>query len=310
MEASDFLIGGCAAMGAICFTNPLEVIKTRIQLQGELAARGTYCEPYKGIFHAFSTVIRCDGWLALKKGLVPALHYQFILNSVRLGIYKMAMNNKWMHDKNGDVSFFYGLLWGATGGVSGSFCASPFFMVKIQLQSRANDNIAVGHQHQHSGMINAFRNILKQQGFFGLWRGATGVLPRVAIGSSTQIATFGKTKEILRDYDIVTQSTFNSLCAAFIAGTVVAVAITPPDVVSTRLYNQEVDTYGKGVLYKGWLDCISKIFRTEGIRGLYKGFWANYLRQAPHSTLLLLFFDILITARDKYRTFTATTKRT
>ncbi|CAD7014916.1 unnamed protein product [Ceratitis capitata] len=139
-------------------------------------------------------------------------------------------------------------------------------------------------------MSNAFRNILKQSGFFGLWRGATGVLPRVAIGSSTQIATFGKTKAILSDYNLVIQPTLNSFCAAFAAGTVVAVAITPPDVISTRLYNQGMDVDDKGVLYKGWLDCAYKTFSIEGIPGLYKGFWANYLRQAPHSTLIAIHF--------------------
>lgn len=271
-------------------------------MQGELAARGSYVEPYRGVFNALITVIRNDGWLALEKGLVPALYFQFILNSVRLGVYQTAMNNKWMHNRNGDVSFFRGMLWGATGGVAGSFCASPFYMVKIQFQARSKSKIAVGYQHQHSGFINAFGNILKESGFFGLWRGATGMLPRVAIGSSTQIATFGKTKAMLRDYEIVRQPMLNTLTAAFGAGSVVAFAITPPDVISTRLYNQGIDSFGKGILYKGWCDCAHKVFRYEGIRGLYKGFWANYLRQAPHSTLLLLFFDLLIAARDKYQT--------
>lgn len=301
MDISDFMVGGFAAMGAICFTNPLEVIKTRLQLQGELVARGSYVEPYKGIFDALITVIRCDGWSALEKGLVPALHFQFILNSVRLGVYKTAMNNKWMHNRNGDVSFFRGMLWGAAGGVTGSFCASPFYMVKIQLQARSNSKIAVGYQHQHTGFINAFRNILKESGFFGLWRGATGILPRVAIGSSTQIATFSKAKSMLREYEIVTQPILNTLTAAFGAGSVVALAITPPDVISTRLYNQGTDSFGKGILYKGWWDCAHKVFRFEGLQGLYKGFWANYLRQAPHSTLVLLFFDLLISARNKYQ---------
>lgn len=61
----------------------LKVIKTRIQLQGELAARGTYVEPYRGIVHAFATVAKNDGLAGLQKGLVPALYFQFIINSFR-----------------------------------------------------------------------------------------------------------------------------------------------------------------------------------------------------------------------------------
>lgn len=82
----------------------------------------------------------------------------------------------------------------------------------------------------------------------------------------------------------------------------VAFAITPPGLISTRLYNQGTDSFGKGILYKWWYDCAHKVFKFEGLQGLYKGFWANYLRQAPHSTLVLLFFNLPISVRYKYQT--------
>lgn len=80
---SEFVIGGLASVGATFFTNPIEVVKTRIQLQGELAARGTYVEPYKGLFNGLVTVGKNEGWTALQKGLAPALCFQFIINSFR-----------------------------------------------------------------------------------------------------------------------------------------------------------------------------------------------------------------------------------
>lgn len=43
----EFLIGGLAACGAGFFTNPLEVVKTRMQLQGELQARGQHAIYYR-----------------------------------------------------------------------------------------------------------------------------------------------------------------------------------------------------------------------------------------------------------------------
>lgn len=43
----EFLIGGIAACGAGFFTNPLEVVKTRMQLQGELQARGQHAIHYR-----------------------------------------------------------------------------------------------------------------------------------------------------------------------------------------------------------------------------------------------------------------------
>ncbi|XP_037824945.1 solute carrier family 25 member 35-like [Lucilia sericata] len=298
MDISDFILGGLGSVGATFFTNPIEVVKTRIQLQGELAARGTYVEPYRGIVNAFVTVAKNDGLTGLQKGLTPALYFQFIINSFRLSIYNMALNNGWMHTKSGDVSFVKGIFWGAAGGAIGSYFSSPFFMIKTQLQSQAAKQIAVGYQHQHTGMMDALKQIYSKRGIFGLWRGSMAAIPRAAIGSGAQIATFGKTKFLLKEYDLVTQPALNSFCSGLIAGSIMSVAITPPDVISTRLYNQGWDERGR---YNGWLDCFLKICRTEGIYGLYKGFWANYLRIAPHSTLVLLFFDELLIVRDKYR---------
>ncbi|XP_017479726.1 PREDICTED: solute carrier family 25 member 35-like [Rhagoletis zephyria] len=300
MNVSDFIIGGSASVGATFFTNPIEVIKTRIQLQGELAARGTYVEPYKGVIRAFIVVGRNEGLTGLQKGLVPALYFQFILNSFRLGLYNLAMEKKWMHSKNGDISVSLGLFWGALGGCVGTYFSSPFFLIKTQLQSQAAKAIAVGYQHEHTGTFQALHQIYTQGGITGLWRGSMAAVPRAALGSGAQIATFGKTKTILRENGWVTQPTLNSFCAGGIAGSIMSLAITPPDVITTRLYNQGVDASGKGIYYNGWLDCIAKIVRNEGLSGLYKGFWPNYLRIAPHSTLVLLFFDELLAIKNKY----------
>ncbi|XP_036218462.1 solute carrier family 25 member 35 isoform X1 [Bactrocera oleae] len=298
---SDFIIGGLASVGTILFTNPLEVIKTRLQLQGELAVSGTYNVRYRGIVHAFVTVIKNDGWTGLQKGLVPAMYFQFTINSIRLGMYNAAVNKQWTHTKDGGESFGLGLFWGAAGGAVGAYFASPFLMIKTQLQSQAAKNVAVGYQHHHTGMFNAIKQIYLNGGLAALWRGSIASIPRASIGSGAQIATFGKTKSLLREYNLVVQPTLNSMCAGFLAGCVVTLAITPPDVISTRLYNQGLDPYGKGLLYSGWWDCFFKIARSEGLYGLYKGFWASYLRFAPHSTLLLVFFDELLALKNKYQ---------
>ncbi|KAH8402234.1 hypothetical protein KR009_010627 [Drosophila setifemur] len=299
MATSDFVLGGLASVGATFFTNPIEVVKTRIQLQGELAARGTYVVPYKGVLHGLLTVARNDGYAGLQKGLAPALCFQFIINSCRLSIYSAATDRGWMHNQQGEVSYGLGLLWGAIGGVVGSYCSSPFFLIKTQLQSQAAKEIAVGYQHAHTSLTDAVRQIYGRNGIAGLWRGSLAALPRAAIGSGAQIATFGKTKALLVQHDWVTQPTLNSFCAGLIAGSIMSVAMTPPDVIATRLYNQGVDAEGRGLLYRGWLDCCVKILRSEGIYGLYKGFWPNYLRIAPHSTLVLLFFDELRDLRER-----------
>jgi len=123
----DFLIGGTAACGAGLFTNPLEVAKTRMQLQGELAARGHYVVHYRNVVHAFYTIGRVDGLLALQKGLVPALWYQFVMNSVRLGLYQRFNDLGMTRDDRGRLSIWRSIPVACICGCLGSATASPFF---------------------------------------------------------------------------------------------------------------------------------------------------------------------------------------
>lgn len=61
-----------------------------------------------------------------------------------------------------------------------------------------------------------------------------------------------------------------------------------------------VDKDGKGLLYRNIFDCFIKTYKIEGMRGLYKGFVANYLRCAPHTILNLTFWDLFKEWKDIY----------
>lgn len=306
-NAVEFLLGGLATSGAGLFTNPLEVVKTRMQLQGELKAQGQYNVHYRNAFHAFMTIARNDGLLALQSGLVPALWYQFFMNGIRLGLYQVMINMGFTKNNKGEISLPRCVVAGALAGCIGSSFASPFYMVKTHLQAQAVKEIAVGFQHPHGSMSEGFRAIYSNYGMPGLWRGVGGAVSRVTIGSAAQLSTFSVSKEIVLKAKVFNpDSWLNALAASMLSGLAVTFFMTPFDVVSTRLYNQGTDVRGRGLLYKGVADCFLKIFRTEGILGFYKGWTVCYFRLGPHTTLSLVFWDefrkmyISLTSQPKY----------
>lgn len=294
-------MSGVAACGACVFTNPLEVVKTRMQLQGELQAPGTYQRHYRNVFHAFFTIGKVDGLAALQKGLGPALLYQFLMNGIRLGTYGLAESQGYLRTNEGTHSPVRSAAAGALAGVMGAYLGSPIYMVKTHLQAQAASEIAVGHQYKHQGMFQALTEIGQKHGLVGLWRGAVGGLPRVVIGSSTQLCTFSSTKDLLSQWEIFPPQSWKvALAAAMVSGVAVVLAMTPFDVASTRLYNQPTDTQGKGLMYRGILDALLQTARTEGFFGMYKGIGASYFRLGPHTILSLFFWDQL---RSLYNTY-------
>ncbi|XP_071109574.1 solute carrier family 25 member 35-like [Haliotis cracherodii] len=290
--AVEFVLGGVATCGAGFFTNPLEVVKTRMQLQGELQSRGQYAIHYRNAAHAFYTVAKNDGVFALQSGLVPALWYQFFMNGIRLGSYQLLINLGMTMDKTGHPSFLRSVMAGAFAGCIGAMVGSPFYMVKTHLQAQAVRDIAVGTQHPHESMSHGIRTIYSQFGVQGLWRGVNAAICRVTVGSASQLSTFS----VAKDYVVERQwfprdSWMNALSASMASGIIVTCFMTPFDVVTTRLYNQGVDAHGKGLLYSGVSDCLMKILRKEGFWGFYKGWGASYFRLGPHTVISLVLWD-------------------
>ncbi|XP_015190199.1 PREDICTED: solute carrier family 25 member 35-like isoform X2 [Polistes dominula] len=301
---AEFVIGAVAAAGAGLFTNPADVIKIRLQLQGELEARGTYKKIYKNTFHAAYLIAKHEGILALQSGIAPALYFQVVLNGIRLGVYNSAKKYGIIQDSKGNTAVLKTVLITGLAGCLGGVLGSPFYLVKTQIQAQSAQSIAVGHQHDHTGTWSAFRKLWKQGGIAAVFRGWYANIPRLFVGSSTQLTTFGLVSDWLESLNILTDYPITlTFVSSLIGGSCVALTMQPFDVLATRLYNQKATKDGKGgTLYNGLFDALIKIWRTEGLYGLYKGTFPTWMRIAPHTVLCLVFYKKLDQLYDDART--------
>lgn len=292
-QMEQFTIGAFSAVCACIVTNPLEVVKTRFQLQGELKAKGHHAVHYKGFFHALFTIAKTDGLLALQKGLVPSVLHQIFMNGFRLGGFHLAEERKLHLNSKGEVSLARTAVIAGTMGAITAYTGSPFFLLKVQLQAKSSESIAVGTQHNIRGIIPEFQKLFKTHGVQGLWRGVVGSVPRRIVGSTSQLVSFTFMKEILanNEYYKIQKGYLNAFISSLIGGAVTTVLMNPLDTISTRLYNQGVDKNGRGLLYSSYLDCVKKIYLKEGFYGFYKGIVPLYIRTGPQTVLVLVIWD-------------------
>jgi len=74
LTASDNFVLACVAGGVMVgFTNPVWLVKTRMQLQMKKSSEKLNIRPYNGMVDAFKTIARDEGPMALYKGTGPAL---------------------------------------------------------------------------------------------------------------------------------------------------------------------------------------------------------------------------------------------
>lgn len=294
-----FVAGGIAACGAVTFTNPIELIKTRMQLQGELSSTSNAPKLYKNPLQALVVIFRNEGLRGLQQGLLCGYVYQLGLNGCRIGFYEPSryyltmlftpsafLNDISKIPQNMGIDVVAGAL---AGGI-GSIIANPFFLVKTRMQSfnkaNAKLNVKVGEQTHYKGLYDGLSQIFKAEGFKGLFRGTDAAILRTGAGSAAQLPLYNWSKKYLLDHRVVADGTISlHFLSSCVAGLGVAIVMNPWDVVLTRLYNQ------KGDLYKGPIDCFAKTIRTEGPWALYKGFGAQLFRVAPHSILTLMFME-------------------
>ncbi|KAI8336471.1 mitochondrial carrier domain-containing protein [Blakeslea trispora] len=282
--AVGFVIGGFAACGAVTFTNPWEVVKTRLQLQGELVRAGTLSEsarPYHNSFQALKVVFQHEGFRGAQRGLSIAYFYQICLNGSRLGLYEPVLNKvkKTFQLKSEGSLLAASVFSGAFAGVVGAVLGSPLYLIKTRRQSFSPVFRNIGHQHEMGSAVSALSQIYRTEGIRGLYRGADAAMMRAGVGSAVQMPTYMLGKDILLKRFGFPDTFSTHFVTSMFTGVLVCLAMNPFDVISTRMYNQGVDPKtGKGVLYSGPMDCAVKMVKIEGVRGLYKGFLAHYLR--------------------------------
>ncbi|XP_074102545.1 solute carrier family 25 member 35-like isoform X2 [Cotesia typhae] len=282
-------------MGAGLFTNPIDVIKVRLQMQGELLRQGTYKPLYKSTFHAAYVIASHEGIAGLQSGILSALAFQAVLNGIKVGVYKSARSRGITVDENEQTIVSRTILISGISGCFGSVLGSPFYMVKTQMQSQsAEKSITTGYQHQHTSEWAAYKSHWQKAGIFGLYRQCFVNTPRIFNSAAIQLTTLSIVGDWLKPIKTFSENpVLLTFCSALVSGTCVAIFMQPFDVISIRLYNQGTDSSGKGLLYRSYFDAYYKIFKIEGFIGLYKGVFSTWMRIGPHTVLCFCFYEQL-----------------
>ncbi|AGO10433.1 AaceriABL023Wp [[Ashbya] aceris (nom. inval.)] len=279
-KLGSFVAGGAAACVAVTFTNPIETVKTRLQLQGELVAGGSRL--YTGPAQAVSLIYRTEGMRGLQQGLACAYAYQILLNGSRLGLYdplRVALGGCVLGDRSahGSAVLAVNAAAGAAAGIIGAVLGSPLQLVKTRMQALAHDGARL------PSAWPTLVAVFKDRGVRGLYQGVDAAILRTGVGSAVQLAVYSHAKEALGRH--IPDGMALYTLASTISSVAVCIAMNPFDVAMTRMYNH------RGSLYRGPLDCLYKTVKSEGFCALYKGHMAQLLRVAPHTILCLTLME-------------------
>jgi len=268
----QFLAGAIAGVSEILCMYPLDVVKTRFQLQTGKS---------QSIFGAFSSIIKNEGFSTLYRGIIPP-----ILVEAPKRATKFAANEQYttLYRKLFGIDKMTQTLSIATGvsaGCTEALIIIPFELVKIRLQDKANAG-------RYNGTFDAVKKIIQSEGILALYNGIESTIYRHALWNGGYFGVIFGVRDILPKAETPNGRLLINFTAGAIGGTVGTILNTPFDVVKTRVQSYS----GVGVGKYNWTwPSIALIAKEEGIGALYKGFLPKVLRLGPGGGILLVVFE-------------------
>ena len=184
-----------AGVTTVFLTNPIWLVKTRMQVQdktafsinGKTASSQTF---YRSMPHAFKTIVQEEGLFALYRGLIPAL---FLVSH---GVIQFVAYEELKSLKTNDGEKKLGIwepLWmGALSKTIASSSTYPWQTIKSRIQQRQKVD-----GKPYNGMIDCCTRIVKNEGVRGLYKGLAPNLIRIAPGAAITFFTYENVKDFL-----------------------------------------------------------------------------------------------------------------
>ncbi|XP_028774660.1 folate transporter 1, chloroplastic-like isoform X2 [Neltuma alba] len=180
-------------------TNPVWLVKTRMQLQNPLHQ----AQPYNGIYDAFKTIMKEEGLRALYRGIVPSLFLvshgamQFMVyEELRKMIVDLKSKESEMHHQKPDKllnSMDYAVL-GATSKVAATLISYPFQVLRARLQQRPSvDGIP-----RYMDSWHVVKETARFEGVRGFYKGITPSLMKNVPASSVTFIVYENVLKLLK----------------------------------------------------------------------------------------------------------------
>ena len=261
---------------------PLDVVKTRVQLQGGTPIPGQ--DHYTSMLDCFRKIVKNEGASRLYRGIAAPIMMEAPKRAT-----KFAANDSWgvfyrrmfgVEKANQPLA----ILTGATAGATEAFVVVPFELVKIRLQDRAS-------QGKYNGIVDCVVKTVKAEGPLAMYNGLESTLWRHILWNAGYFGCIFQVKASMPTVDKKDKGKAMGLdfLSGSVGGTVGTILNTPMDVVKSRIQNSP-KVKGMKPKYNWAWPGLGTMLREEGAAALYKGFLPKVLRLGPGGGVLLVVY--------------------
>ncbi|TGJ85985.1 hypothetical protein E0Z10_g2758 [Xylaria hypoxylon] len=157
----EMLAGGTAGMCQVVFTNPLEIVKIRLQVQGEMV-KTTEGTPKRSAMW----IVKNLGLKGLYKGASACLLRDVPFSAIYFPTYSHLKKDMFGESPTKKLGVVQLLTAGAIAGMPAAYLTTPCDVIKTRLQVEARKG-----DTNYTGLRHAARTIMQEEGFKAFFKG-------------------------------------------------------------------------------------------------------------------------------------------
>ncbi|KFK36685.1 hypothetical protein AALP_AA4G156200 [Arabis alpina] len=292
VQIGNLIAGGISGAFSKTCTAPLARLTILFQLQGmqsEAAVLGKI-----SLWREASRIINEEGFRAFWKGNLVTVAHRLPYSAVNFYAYeeykKFLHSNPVLQSYIGTANvspFVQHFVSGGLAGITAGSATYPLDLVRTRLAAQRN---AMYYQ----GIGHAFRTICREEGFLGLYKGLGATMLGVGPSLAINFAVYESVKSFWQSHRSNDSTLIVSLGSGGVAGIASSTATFPLDLVRRRM--QVEGAGGRARVYNtGLLGTFKHIFKTESIRGLYRGILPEYYKVVPGVGIAFMTYEVLKT---------------
>lgn len=297
-STARFLASLTATVTAVTLSSPLDVLKTRLQVQTATQAGDVV---YPTLRQSFSRIWKQEGANGFFRGYKATLMTTPLFHSIYFPCYeklRLEISKSFELEKSNmkvvaASSAMAGILW--------NIITNPLWLVRTRMQAEVFRVSSQAHySRKYRSVLGSVYRIYSREGFLALYTG----LGASFLGIShvwIYFPLYEKLKIHFQNLYTRSDSSSNFLtrwnispCAIIVSSSLTAKLLTscityPHEVVRAR--QQDTRIYDKQA--KSVFKVIKRIYSSEGPRAFYKGFSLNLIRMLPQNAVMFLLYENL-----------------
>ncbi|CAI9091579.1 OLC1v1026646C2 [Oldenlandia corymbosa var. corymbosa] len=286
---SQLIAGGVAgAVGKTC-TAPLARLTILFQLQGMHTDAANLKSA--SIWRETTRIIKEEGYRAFWRGNLVTIAHRIPYSSVSFYAFERYKNLLQLvlgvesPGENISKDLAVRLVGGGLAGITAASVTYPLDLVRTRLAAQTN-------VIYYRGIWHALRTISREEGATGLYKGLGATLLGVGPSLAISFAVYETARTHWQFHRPDDSTVLVGLGCGSLSGIASSTVTFPLDLVRRRM--QLEGAGGRARVYKtGIFGTFKNIFKTEGLRGLYRGILPEYYKVVPGVSIVFMTYEKL-----------------